>query len=74
MRSLVKFAVAALVLAIGLWAAERLAVALVGGWSNLRDAAMLALVMAAGGLVYGGCDRGLVRLTMACVAPPHAAR
>jgi putative peptidoglycan lipid II flippase len=53
-RSLVKFAVAALVLAIGLWAAEPLAAGLVAGWSNLRDEATLALVAAAGGLVYGG--------------------
>jgi putative peptidoglycan lipid II flippase len=53
-RSLVKFAVAALVLALGLWFAERFALDLVGGRTTLRDEAVLALVASAGGLVYGG--------------------
>jgi putative peptidoglycan lipid II flippase len=53
-RSLVKFAVAALVLGAGLWVAERLAVNLIGGWSNLRDEATLAFVVAVSSAVYGG--------------------
>ena len=52
-RSLVKLTIAALLLAIGLWVAERLALEFVGGWSKLRDEATLALVVAAGGVVYG---------------------
>jgi putative peptidoglycan lipid II flippase len=54
MRSLVKFAVAALVLAIALWVAERSAIDIVGARSGLRDEAALAVVAAAGAVVYGG--------------------
>jgi putative peptidoglycan lipid II flippase len=59
LRFLVKLAVAALALAIGLWGAEQLALKLVGNWSTLRDEAALAIVVAAGGLVYGAAVAAL---------------
>lgn len=53
--SLGKFAGAGVVLAAGLWLAERWSVPLLAGMATLRDEAALGILIATGAIVYGCC-------------------
>jgi putative peptidoglycan lipid II flippase len=54
MRTITRLAVAAAVLALALWLAQKPAAALFSGWKTLRDEATLAALAVVGAVVYGG--------------------